>query len=86
MRGSVAFDPKSQREPHRHPPRAKARPRRTRGLGRVYERKGGTWWIQFSFRGRLGRESSGSKRESDAVKLLKRRHAEIDLQVFGFFE
>ncbi len=48
-----------------------------RGLGRVYERKGGTWWVQYYFRGKLMRESSRSKQRSKAVKLLQRRHAEI---------
>lgn len=48
-----------------------------RGLGRAYERKGGTWWVQYYFRGKLMRESSRSKKRSKAVKLLQRRHAEI---------
>lgn len=51
--------------------------KRVRGLGRVYERKGGTWWLQYSHRGRLFRESSGSKVRSKAVKLLKKRLGEI---------
>jgi integrase len=57
-----------------------AKPQRTtakaRGLGRTYQR-GGTWWVQYYDRGKLCRESSGSERESDANKLLKRRFAEI---------
>jgi len=51
--------------------------RATRGLGRVYLR-GGVYWIQYSFQGRLHRESSHSKVESAAVTLLKKRHGEMD--------
>jgi len=62
----------------------------TRGLGHVYrpswrDKKTGeikqspTWWIYYSVRGELKRESSHSTRESDAWKLLKRRHGEIAL-------
>jgi integrase len=36
-----------------------------------------TWCIQFSFRNRQYRESSGSTRRADAVKLLKKRMAEV---------
>ena len=49
-----------------------------RGLGRVYQR-GEVFWIQYSFRGKLYRESSESKVPGDAVKLLKRRHGEMGL-------
>jgi integrase len=49
---------------------------KARGLGRTYQR-GETWWVQYYDRGKLRRESSGSERESDANKLLKRRFAEI---------
>lgn len=47
-----------------------------RGTGRIY-RRGGAWWIDYSFRGRRCRESSGSTRKSDAVKLLRRRMEEM---------
>lgn len=47
-----------------------------RGLGGVYQR-GTVWWIHYSFRGKPYRESSGSIQRSDAVKLLRRRHAEM---------
>ena len=50
---------------------------RARGLGRVYVREGGRWWVQYCYRGRLYRESSGSKQRAKAVKLLKRRLGEI---------
>lgn len=49
---------------------------RTRGLGRVY-RRGRTWWVQYSFRGRRYRESSGSTRRGDAVRLLRQRLEEM---------
>ena len=47
-----------------------------RGTGRTYKR-GNTWWIDYSFRGRRHRESSGSPRKGIAVKLLRRRLAEM---------
>lgn len=47
-----------------------------RGNGAVYLR-GKTWWARYHFRGRLFRESSGSTQRADAVKLLKRRLAEM---------
>jgi site-specific recombinase XerD len=61
-----------------------------RGMGRVYQpswfdKKTGekkvspTWWISYSVRGKLKRESSHSTNESDAWKLLKKRHGEIAL-------
>lgn len=54
-----------------------------RGLGCVYQR-GNIWWLYCSFRGKPYRESSGSEVRSDAVKLLKRRHAEMGKgQVIG---
>lgn len=49
---------------------------RNRGLGRVYQR-GHIWWIQYCFRGKVHRESSGSARRSDAVHLLGRRLGEM---------
>lgn len=61
---------------------------RARGLGRVYQLKyrdrktrewkvSAVWWVQYSFRGKVHRESSGSTNRSDAVKLLKRRLGEL---------
>jgi integrase len=47
-----------------------------RGAGNVYLR-GSTWWIYYSFRGRLVRESSGSDKRSVATKLLRKRLAEM---------
>jgi hypothetical protein len=57
-------------------------------MGRIYQpewkdKKTGhiktspTWWIAYSVRGKLIRESSHSKKESDARKLLKKRLGEI---------
>jgi hypothetical protein len=43
-----------------------------RGMGRIY-RRGTTFWIQYSHRGRIFRESSHSDRETVARKLLKKR-------------
>jgi len=61
---------------------------RPRGLGSIYQpayrnRKTGesrsvaVWWVQYSFRGRVYRESSNSTNRTDAVKLLRRRLAEM---------
>jgi integrase len=51
---------------------------KARGLGRVYQRPGTqNWWVEFSFRGKKHRESSNSTRHADAVKLLRRRQAEM---------
>ncbi len=48
----------------------------TRGLGSLYQR-GHVWWVQYCFRGKVYRESSGSPTRADAVKLLRRRLAEM---------
>jgi integrase len=61
-----------------------------RGMGRIYrpswiDKKTGekrvspTWWISYSVRGRLIRESAHSIKESDALKLLKKRLGEAAL-------
>ena len=47
-----------------------------RGLGMVFQR-GSTWWIQYHWRGKRYRETSGSIARTDAVKLLRRRMAEM---------
>jgi integrase len=47
-----------------------------RGLGGVYLR-GGVWWVRYSYRGEKRRESSGSTRRPDAVRLLKKRLGEM---------
>ena len=47
-----------------------------RGMGGIYQR-GGVWWVRYSHRGRLYRESSRSRKETDATKLLKKRMGEI---------
>jgi integrase len=49
-----------------------------RGLGRIYKRpNSGVWWIDYSFRGKRYRESSGSTRRSDAKALLRKRLEEM---------
>src|SRR5215475_2154386 len=58
-----------------------------RGLGRVFRKRfrrpdgtwyeGKVWWIAYPFRGKEQKESSGSERESDARRLLKKRLGEI---------
>src|SRR5262245_7368152 len=49
---------------------------KSRGMGRIF-RRGGVWWIQYSFRGQQHRESSKSTSRAKAVSLLKRRLAEM---------
>lgn len=59
-----------------------------RGLGRVFQpvykdkktgerKRSAIWWIQYSFRGQVKRESSHSPHRVEAVKLLRRRHGEM---------
>ncbi len=68
--------------------RVSSQPKRHRGFGSIYQprwrdRKTGetkespTLWISYFHRGRLHRESSHSTNRNDAVRLLKKRHAEI---------
>jgi integrase len=47
-----------------------------RGLGRVYQR-GSIWWVQYHWRGTRHQETSGSIHRMDAVKLLRKRLAEM---------
>jgi integrase len=44
--------------------------------GRIYKR-GGVWWLDYSFRGKRYRESSHSDRKTDAKDLLRRRLEEM---------
>lgn len=53
-------------------PMAQERKRRARYSGGVYER-GGVWYIRFTFEGKDYRESSGSRRKTDAKDLLETR-------------
>lgn len=55
---------------------ATSRQMKPRGLGNVYLR-GRVWWVQYCHRGHVYRESSGSNTKSVALKLLRRRHAEM---------
>ena len=56
--------------------------RRRRGEGCVYQR-GRIWWVKYSVNGEVVPESSGSDKESDARKLLKRRLGEIAIGRFS---
>lgn len=47
-----------------------------RGLGGVYKR-GPVYWIRYHYRGREYRESARSRERNDAVKLLRRRLADL---------
>lgn len=46
------------------------------GTGSVY-RRGNVWWIDYSFRGKRHRESSGSTKKKDATALLRKRMKEM---------
>ena len=50
--------------------------RATRGTGTVYKR-GSRWWVQDYYRNEQRNESSGSTSRPDAVRLLKKRLAEM---------
>jgi len=47
-----------------------------RGLGRIFKR-GSVYWIAYSYRGKEFRESSHSKSEAQAQRLLKKRIGEM---------
>src|SRR5260370_29700366 len=47
-----------------------------RGQGWIHQR-GRIWWVQYSFRGKVYHESAHSPNRANAVKLLRRRLAEI---------
>ena len=59
-----------------------AKPKSRRGTGSVYQR-GQVWWIKFYDQGRAFYESSGSKDQQDAERLLKRRQGEVVTGRFG---
>lgn len=46
------------------------------GTGRLFKR-GDTWWIDYSYRGKRFRESSGSEKKKAASDLLKKRLGEM---------
>ena len=57
---------------------ATKKPKKPRGLGRVYQR-GRMYWIQYSHRGRLFREPVNSTVQARAAALLKKRLGEIGM-------
>ena len=52
-----------------------------KGIGSVFQR-GAVWWVKYYRNGNPYRETSGSEKESEARKLLKRRLGEIALGRF----
>jgi integrase len=50
---------------------------KARGIGSLYRRETGIWWIQYYNRGQLNRESSGSRVRAEAASLLKKRIGDI---------
>src|SRR5262245_6880798 len=55
--------------------------RRLRGMGSIY-RRGRVWWISYSHRGRVFKESSHSDNERVAERLLKKRIGETSSNRF----
>ncbi len=49
---------------------------KARGMGGLY-RRGKVWWVRYWHRGKGYRESSGSTVRADAVRLLRKRQAEM---------
>jgi integrase len=49
-----------------------------RGLGMVFQR-GSVWWVQYYWRGKRYRETSGSIVRMEAVKLLRKRLSEMGM-------
>src|SRR5207302_90298 len=47
------------------------------GTGSLYRRSGGVWWIQYSYRGKVYRESSRSTVRAEATRLLRKRQSEM---------
>jgi len=54
----------------------KEKARRLKGFGYIYQR-GPVWWIRYSVHGKDFRESSGSEKDTDAMRLLKSRWQEV---------
>ena len=50
-------------------------------MGSVY-RRGCIWWVKYYRHGKAFRESSKSKKVSDAKRLLRRREGEISYRHF----
>jgi len=75
--GDIAQLKQFQKEADRGIAELQERPRKkNRGMGRIFKR-GSTWWIGYSHRGKEYRESSGSNKETEATKLLKKRMGEM---------
>lgn len=51
--------------------------KRSRGEGRIYQR-GRIWWVQYSRRGTMYRESSRSEKKLVAERLLRKRLGEVE--------
>jgi integrase len=68
---ATAVDKKEEQETRKHYPQ----------LGTTYLR-GKTWWIEYWRHNHHYRESSKSQRELDALKLLRKRHREMDRDEF----
>ena len=64
-------------ETHQLPEVGSQKSRRERGEGRLWQ-IGKIWWIQYYVHGRQVRESSRSKTEIVAKRLLKRRLGEVN--------
>ncbi|PYV65998.1 MAG: hypothetical protein DMG97_30785 [Acidobacteria bacterium] len=56
--------------------------KRLRGTGSIFQNGSNVWWIKYYDRGIARRESSRSTERREAEKLLKRRLAEIETDIF----
>src|SRR6266700_6271834 len=76
-------------ESHASTPSTDIQPRRQRGNGRIFKRKGSPfYWLAYYLRGKEYRESTGTEDEKQAERFLKRRIKEvgadqIDAKPFG---
>ena len=66
------------------PPATQTQPRRQRGNGRIFPRKGSAFlWCAYYLRGKEYRESTGETDRSKAEKFLKRRLTEVGADQIG---
>jgi len=56
--------------------------KRKKGEGSVFKR-GAVYWVKYYRNGKAYRESSGSDKEIDARKLLRKRHGEMAVSRFA---
>ena len=71
-------------EPHRSIPAPTTQPKRQRGQGRIFKRKGTAfYWCAYFLRGKEFRESTGKEDEKKAESFLKHRLKEVGADQIG---